>query len=589
MNEYSNGTFSEDFLELIKAGIKDDKNRHANYAVCCKHATDMAVHVYGEVPTELLNITRPNEDPAIKAYRLSVYQPKTKSTANKALSIVSKIFNPSIYRIIWNGQAKNGKALEDYCMEYYPVFNSVLGFLQETALPKMIADPNGVMVARPKTLEIADVERAQPLALIYGSKTIWHFTLDACLILKKFVEEKKTKYYYFEYYDKEVIVDFIYVKHTSGEFEITDQIEYQHGCKTMPVWQLRGQPEAQDDGTIIYKSFFEPATPYWNDAIGHESDLKGAFQNHIHPLRYEYDEECNHKYQGQACRRGTISMPDGKSIPCPSCNGTGYKGAANSPYRIIRINRDKTPGTPDNAGFPVPAGFITVPTEPTSLLDEYVDKQHLKGLEALNMDVVNKVGANQSGIAKVIDRGELYDFLTRISTVVFDIHLTNIFYYFNCLMFGVTDKEGKDTNLPTVSKPTKFDISSTNELIEQLSQAKTAGLNPNYLKAATNEIIEKKFTDPITRQNLQLIIDNDPLPDYSPDVVTMLQTSGNYKTSDVVIHFNIAQFIARAMNEMGDKFIEMDKKSRQAILEGYAKELIAATKTQIQQPEPAIV
>lgn len=585
MIEYIDGQITDESLEFIKKGIKDDKNRHSNYAGCCAHAEDMSIHVYGVTPTKLLEITRPNEDPEIKKYRLSVYQPKTKSTANKALSILYKMFNPSQFRIIWP-ESSNSKKLEEYSMEYYPVYNSVLCLLQETITPKMIADPNGVIVVRPKTFDFPDTERAEPLIFIYGSSVIWSVGIDHCLVLKKFEEEKKVKRYFFEFYNNEVIVDFVVEKSTSGDISIINQEEYVHGCKTMPVWQLRGSPEAQDDGSIVYKSFFEPAIPYWNDAIGHESDLKGAFQNHIHPLRYEYDEECTHRYQGQPCKRGTITLTDGKSMACPNCGGTGYKGAANSPYRIIRINRDKTPGNQDNIGFPVPAGFITVPTEPTDLLDKYVDKQHLKGLEALNMDVVDKIGENQSGIAKVIDRGELFDFLSRIATVVFDVHLTNIFYYFNCLMFGVTDGDKKDKNLPSVVKPVQFDISSTFELVEQLSAAKKAGVNPNYLKAAQNEIIEKKFTDPGTRQNLQLILENDPLPDYEPDVITMLQSGGTYKQTDVVIHFNIAQFIKRALAEKGENFIKADKTEKKKILEAYASELIKATKDSIKLPEP---
>lgn len=573
---------SPEFNDFLKEAIKDDKNRHHNYASCCEHAEEMAIHVYGVTPTRLLEITRPNEDPAIKAYRLSVYQPKTKSTANKALSILFKIFNPSLFTIKWNDQNTNSKKLEEYCMEYYPVFNSVLVFLQEAALPKMIADPNGVMAVKPKELIIPDTKRAEPIAVIYGSKNIWHFDYESCLILlkKERDEIRKVDVYKFEFYDATNIIQFTLEKLPTGEITLDETARYAHGCKNMPLWQLRGVPEAQDDGTIIFKSFFEPAIPYWNDAIGHESDLKGAFQNHIHPLRYEYDEECTHRYQNQVCKRGTITMPDGKTMSCPGCNGTGYKGAANSPFRIIRINRDKTPGTPDNAGFPVPAGFITVPTEPTDLLDKYVDKQHKKGLDALSMDILDKIGENQSGIAKVIDRGELYDFLARISTVVFDVHLNNIFYYFNKLMFSVSDGSKSESNLPTVVKPVQFDISSTFELVEQLAQAKKAGLNPNYLKAAQSEIVEKKFLDPITRQNLQLILENDPLPDYEPDIINMLEMNGVYKQTDVVIHFNISQFIQRAIIEVKD-FANLGKQERHVILEKYATELIAQTKTQI--------
>src|SRR5690606_25806190 len=130
------------------------------------------------------------------------------------------------------------------------------------------------------------------------------------------------------------------------------------------------------------------------------------------------------------------------------------------------------------------------------MLKERVDEQHKKGLEALNMDVVDKVGENQSGVAKVIDRGELYDFLYKISDVVFDTHLQNIFYFFNKYMFGVVDSNPNrklDSNLPDINKPTTFDLSSVSEMTKDYESAKKAGVNPEYLRQKGISITSKEY------------------------------------------------------------------------------------------------
>ena len=101
------------------------------------------------------------------------------------------------------------------------------------------------------------------------------------------------------------------------------------------------------------------------------------------------------------------------------------------------------------------------------------------------------------------------------------------------------------------------------------------------MKAAQKEVIDKKFTDPQARQFMDLVFELDPVPDLTPDEITMLASNGTYKQTDVVIHFNISQFISRALYEQRDKFIKDDKAEKMKTLEGYANETIKAGKTTI--------
>lgn len=572
------GFIDDDFGAFMLKCIDDPKHRHECYAKCVEHAEDMGVHLYGDMPNKLLDMVRPREEAETKKYRKAAYQPTTKSTAEKAVAIVTKIFNPSLYSIQWKPNNASADKLREYSMEYYPEYNSVTSFLQQTAIKKMLADPNAVMAVTLQDYEIQDIQRPEPIAKIYGSKNIWYQDRNMYVIFKKKQEQGGGKFdmYFFCIYDKEKIIEISVEKITPEKVRIVELSKYQHNFGEVPVWSLRGTPEVLDNGTIWYKSFFEAAVPFWNLAINHESDLFGAYINHLHPLRAELAEECDYIENGQRCKRGNLVFPDGKTSTCPSCHGSGYR-SVKSPYGVYKFNKEKLSG--EGTASLTPVQYITVPTEPTSMLEERVEKLLEKGLYALNMDILNKVGENQSGVAKVIDRDELYDFLYRISTVMFDIHLANIFYFFNKFMFGISDKNKANENLPEINKPVQFDISSALELMEEMKAAKDAGVNPQYLRQAQKEVNDKKFaSSPAIKARLDLMIDLDPAPEYDLESVKLAVDSGLLPKEYAVIHTNIEYFVDRALLEKKDAFTRMSKEEKMKILEGYAKELMKSMK-----------
>lgn len=571
------GLVNDDFGKFILKSIDDEKHRHECYAKCVEHCEDMSVHLYGDMPTKLLDMVRPREEEETKKYRKAAYQPTTKSTAEKGVAIVTKIFNPSLYSIQWPANNTSADKLRLYSMEYYPEYNSVTAFLQQTAIKKMLADPNAVLAVTLIDFDITDIERPQPIAKIYGSKNIWYQDRNFYMIFKKRVEQGggRGDLFFFCIYDKEKIVEITVEKVTPDKVQIVELAKYIHKFDEVPVWHLRGVPEVLDNGTIWYKSFFEAAIPFWNLAINHESDLFGAFINHLHPIRVELAEECSYIMDGQRCKKGTIYFPDGKNSTCPSCHGTGSR-SVRSPYGVYQYNKEKL--STEGASGLTPVEFINVPTEATQMLQDRVEMLLEKGLFALNMDILNKVGENQSGVAKVIDRDELYDFLYRISTVMFDIHLANIFYFFNKFMFGISDKSKANENLPEINKPVQFDISSSLELMEEMKAAKDAGVNPQYLREAQKEVNNKKFaSSPDIKAKLDLMLDLDPAPEYDVETVKLAIDSGLLQKELAVIHTNIEYFVDKALFEHKN-FQDLTKEKKIEILKGYAEEMIEEMK-----------
>lgn len=590
---YGSGEFNRNLIHLIKSSSKEEAYRHPLYKESCHHAEEMSWHLYGNTPTSLLERTRPREDPEVTKYRVDNYEPTTKSAADKAINIVAKIFNPNLYSIRWKDQSESSKELQEYTLEYYPECNSIVNFMKDVLLRKMLADPNGVAAVRPRTIPESDAEQPEPILLLYGSPNIWFYDDEHYLIFTH--EEVDTsgkytiKWYYFEYYDKN---QYISLKaHVSPIDELVqEEISFfPFDYDEIPIWKLQGLVESLDNGEIIYKSFFSSAAPYWNLSIIHESDVLGAFINHIHPQKYELSEPCNYRWEWMGttwpCRSGKIKYGHGESsheMDCPSCSGSGYRNMS-GPYGVYKIAKEKLQEGDGPIGID-PVGYITVPVDATKMLEERADRMRQMGMWAINMDVEDEVGENQSGVAKVIDRSAQYDTLYNIGSVVFDVHLQNTYYFFNLLMNGVKDKSmGKnaDSNLPQINKPTQFDTATTGELLNSYKLAKESGADPNYLQIKQEELVTRDLTtNPDLKKFAFLLLDLDPLPGMDSASVSMNVSKLFVRQVDAVIHFNIKRFIERAINE-NKNFTELKRDEQIKILEDYGNEMVKENKPKV--------
>jgi hypothetical protein len=205
------------------------------------------------------------------------------------------------------------------------------------------------------------------------------------------------------------------------------------------------------------------------------------------------------------------------------------------------------------------------------------------------MDVEDKVGENQSGVAKVIDRSAQWDTLYTIGSVVFDIHLTNQYFYINKYMFKIeSESQGKkeDANLPEINKPVNFDILTTAELINNFQVAAKGGMDKGYLRIKSMEIANRDFaTSPDVRKYLVTALNLDPLYGFAQDEINLGVTNGVIRKVDWAVHENLKSFMDRAIKE-NKKFLELEKEDQLTILEKYGEELVKENKPKV---DPAIL
>lgn len=581
---------TQEFAERLKAVIKDGA-RHPLYEETVEHAKSMGVHIYGNKPMYLLERARPREDEEVQAYRIENYEPTTKAGADKAIDIVGKIFNPTLYSITWKEQSNEIKELQGYTLEYYPVYNSVTTFDKDVVLRKMLADPNALMCVKPERTPENDAEKLKPISIIYGSSAVWDYDIDHYLINISREQVEGIEYFYFSYYDRN---QYLYLKtwytESDRQVHITVMEVYSYNFNEIPAWFLRGKSRSCDNGSIYYESFFSSALPHWNLAVIHESDLLGAYITHMHPQKYELAEECNHQFKFDGiifkCVNGVSKSPVAHAMngsQCPKCGGTGLF-AVKSPYAAYQFNRKKLEeGQPTGM---LPVGYIEIQTEATKMLQDRCKDMNRAAMWAINMDVEDSVGENQSGVAKVIDRSAQHDTLYTIGSVVFDVHLTNQYYFINKFMFSIQAQslnKKEDKNLPEINKPTMFDVLTTAELVNNYSIAQKSGVDKNYLRVKSIEIANRDLsTSPDLRNYTVSMLNIDPLYGFTQDEISLGVSQGVIRKMDWSIHENLKPFMDKALNE-NPKFLSLPKEEQLKVLEKYAMELINSEKPRVDE------
>lgn len=584
---YGSSDFNNTLVRIIR-----EEYRHPAYEMAVKLAREMSVHVYGDKPVELLNRVRPGEDETIKKYRIDNYEPTTKAPCGKAIKIVSKIFNPNLSSIIFPTENEKAKKLKEYTMEYYPVYNSLVVFNKDVTLKKMIADANALMVIKPQKRPANDAERVKPIVVIYSSEVVWNWDYEHYLVFIAEEQTREGKIYTFEYIDYTQILRFKVrsPKEDELELEVLDDDTYVHNFKDkngdsqIPAFRLGGNSVPLPDGEILFESFFADAQAHWNLSIIHQSDIQGSFTRHMNPQRMVIGEECHNEQHIDGllytCKGGLMKAIGGKSsetYPCDVCDGTGK--VSSSPYVDNIVLKSKLDEL-EKIGMS-PVEYVKVPVDATKLLVEQAKDMVKEGNAAINMDVEDKVGENQSGIAKVYDRSAQNNTIYDIGSRIFDVIMNNQFYFINKYMNGTEDASvGKSTdkNLPQVNKPTSFDIETISELLAGLKASKDAGVDRNIQQAKEEAYLSRDMeTNPAAKTYYLMLLNLDPLFGYvQADIETSLSL-GIIRKVDAVIHANLKPFVDRAIAE-DRTFPEKTKEEKLEVLEGFAEELIKSEK-----------
>lgn len=574
--EYGTAEFNEQLQEILKS---NSKKRHEFYHETCEHAEAMGVHVEGYKPEKILNVNRPNEPGDVKKYRLDVYKPKTKSLSEKVINTVNRIFNPRLYHITWfpspTSLIKDEEWIDKYLTEEMPYYESLMRFIRETYTKKDFSDPNALCCILPINFEIPDTEFYKPIPYIYKSSEVILFKESEYYLIrcKKKDDDKNSKELGKAIWiDRERVVYYKEVEKDRWEL----QAEYTHTLMEVPAFRLGGLIMG-NQAPYWFQSFIAGVLPHWDEVVTLTSDLQAGIVNHLYLEKWEYTvdcEDCNgtgRQTPEEANPTADIRnlLPEGAtaSYACKSCHATG-KRVTRGPFNVTQINKD---AMASEVVSPIPpAGYIEKPIEIIDKIKEIIKEEKENGLASINMEIIAKVGEDQSGVAKTIDRQDLDAFLMRYANHAFDYAIPQIIWYVMKWRYGniLSDQQLIEV-FPTIRKPNKFEVLDVMMLQEELKIASEANVSANILKKIEQEIVNTKYSgDEFERKKNNAILELDPLYSMGAEELMTLKANGIISAEDWKLHTYIDEAIDVLVDE-DEAFLDLEKKDQRAKLKAW--------------------
>jgi hypothetical protein len=545
------------------------------FADSVKLYDDLRTHADGEFPDKMIKERRPSETEEILAYRQSTYKAITKLPISKVVTSFSKIRRSPDWSIDYP-KLKSSKIIEEeslqkYCTENLPGYTSLTNWLFGLLLKQNLIDANAVVAVIPLE-QISENAYAKPVPIVFNSNQVIEFNeKEKFAILRS---KRKNNYLLdtniyqsgeiFYYIDEKEIIT--YEQSKGGFAPVFTQPNI---IGQFPVFKVKAEAYKQFDNLSLSRSRIDAMVPFLDEAACEYSDLKGSKIQHLYPLFWYFqNKECN------TCGgRGKIVDDKDNTTSCDTCGGGGK--IKFSPFAHLEVN----PPSIGQAAIPysTPAGYITRDTAILVLQEKSVNDNTYKALAAINMQFLDQTPLSISGDAKQVDREELNNTVYNFAEdLVFAadkvIYFINEWRYF----YLVPDKKARMEMLPNIPVPQNFDLLPEDYLMKEVTDARTAKVNPLLIATLEQQLAAKKFyNQPDLANNIKLYFDLDPLPGLSVDEKMSLISNQAITKEDFVISSYMASFIKRALrNDI--KFYEKNYDEQMKVLVGFATEKINA-------------
>ena len=466
----------------------------------------------------------------------------------------------------------------------YPTFESLTNWIFAVALPAYTVDANALVVVLPRTWDTQPNELVEPVAEIIPSERVIDYrsgsyavyrNLETCLFE---VSDDKGNTYTQEgsvitIIDQQSVRVYQQAGNDVGYTLVSENI---HGLDYLPVTQTRGLVRDRKRNRYIYESRLADMVPELNEAVREYSDLQAEVVTNVYSERWEYNNnEC------KTCKgSGQENIKYGYCGECRKCGGTGVN--KRGPYTQITVKPDPITNTV-SAPIP-PAGYIQKATNIVELQDTRVFNHLYAALAAINMQFLAQVPLNISGEAKSVDRDALNTFVHSIAEDLVAI-MDSVCRYTIDMRYGLLVQDpGKRAQMrPVIAVPENFDILSADYLLKELKEAQDSKVSPVIIDALQMEYANKKFNaDPQVQRRLELTIKLDPLSGVTEDDKLARLSARGITQETYIISSNIREYIDRALEEHGEKFLTMRTPDQKNILRGYAAETVPAPRI----PEP---
>lgn len=542
------------------------KYRHSYYHDAVELAEELAIHADGEFPDDLISERRPAESEEIKNYRKKIFTPITKPVFTKVYNSLMKIRKSSDWMISFPTNIPafiaEDEAPEKYLMKDLPRNGSITNWMFSVAFKPYLIDANAVVLTMPINYDIQENEYFKPYPKIFTSAQVIDYRINEFYLLQdaEMFSYEEDDYYYTNGRRFYLIQPDIFQVFEEKNGKVSEVFQFPNVLGYIPIRHMNGMVVEQGNHCTLYESRISGIVPMLNEAVREYSDLQAEIVQHIHSTMWAI--------QPQQCGRckgvGEIPRENSAPISCPSCGGKGLLPL--NPFEHIVM---PMPKAGENNAITPPIGYVQKQTEIARLQEERIRQHIYDALSAINMEFLAETPIAQSGVAKQVDREELYSFVHSIAEDVVRI-MDEVSYD---VLAWRHYAQNVDVNelLPYIPVPERYDMLSGKVLVDELTSMVQAKVDPAIINAAQIELADKKFNESKVKDLVILKLKLDPFAGVPEENISLQRTFGAVDQNDLVVHANISKFVTRALSEV-DGFADLSYSEQEQIMQKYAAE-----------------
>ena len=527
--------------------------RHEDYDDAVEMYEELETHADGEYPGELIDQRRPAESDEIKHYRKKIFVPITKPVFTKVYNSLMKIRKSQDWMISFPNELPaviaEDESPEKYLMYKMPRNGSITNWMFSVCFKQYLIDANAAVLTLPTNWEKQDNQYYEPYPMIFNSEDVLDYKEGLYYVLK---EHDEDLYW--------VIQPDIIQKFEVKDYAVREVFQMVNTLGYIPVRHLYGMIIENYKDRALYESRISGIVPKMNEALREYSDLQAEIVQHIHSTMWSM--------QPQQCGRckglGEIPKENSAPIKCPSCSGKGLLPLNPFEHLVLPAPRPGDPAIPTP-----PIGYVTKQTDIAKLQEERIRQHIYDALSAINMEFLAETPLSQSGVAKQVDREELYSFVHSIAEDIVRI-MDEIIYDICAWRYSGVTSDIRAL-LPYIPVPERFDMLSGKVLVDELTSMVNAKVDPAIINAAQIELAGKKFNDSDVKDLVVLKLKLDPFAGVPEENISLQRMYNAIDQNDLIIHANINKFVIRALEEVQD-FANLSYADQMAVMLRYSQE-----------------
>jgi len=527
--------------------------RHEDYEDAVEMYEELETHADGEYPGELIDQRRPAESDEIKHYRKKIFVPITKPVFTKVYNSLMKIRKSQDWMVQFPAELPaviaEDESPEKYLMYKMPRNGSITNWMFSVCFKQYLIDANAAVLTLPTNWEKQDNQYYEPYPMIFNSEDVLDYKEGLYYVLKEHDEDK----YWVIQPD---IIQIFEVK----DYAVREVFQMPNALGYIPVRHLYGMTIENYKDRALYESRISGIVPKMNEALREYSDLQAEIVQHIHSTMWSM--------QPQQCGRckglGEIPKENSAPIKCPSCSGKGLLPLNPFEHLVLPAPRAGEPAIPTP-----PIGYVQKQTDIAKLQEERIRQHIYDALSAINMEFLAETPLSQSGVAKQVDREELYSFVHSIAEDIVRI-MDEIIYDICAWRYSGVTSDIRAL-LPYIPVPERFDMLSGKVLVDELTSMVNAKVDPAIINAAQIELAGKKFNDSEVKDLVVLKLKLDPFAGVPEENISLQRMYNAIDQNDLIIHANINKFVTRALEEVQD-FANLSYADQMAVMLRYAQE-----------------